>query len=559
MCRPPKWAFVLVFVPLVLGCLPPTPAAASETDQFTMPVGREFADLGDFFTRWMHGKVERAVERTNARIDQLQAEGRAEDAAALGTPEAIADAVNAEFPWAGEVIGMVDVAVQSEALRRRYPGKLPAYRPQVTIRQYFFPLHPANWMTDSMAAPTIRVGDTYFGTDKIGHFTDMGMNYYRAYRRSLRGGATVEQAERAAALVGTEGIVLTETGFLGMLTAGAYSNADLTANYAGHLFYRNLTEPVTLKGESRPPMLERDGPYWRFAPGCRADTNWFTAFVSDHFNEALNPSLYQDVSRPALRQAVAERAAACLQFYADPDGNPRPREWFEAKRLELRTYFGRDYGHRGSESELVTIANTCFGADGAPRVAGTAGGAALEAPSATMAGGRSTGDAGAFGTTPLHTAAAAGDAAGVRRLIEAGAAVDARDQFGRSPLHDAARSGREGVIRLLLEAGAGATAADAYGVTPLHLACRAGRPENARVLLAAGADANARAASGATPLHEAAVSGDTATARLLLLSAGADPAARDGRGRSAADVARAKGFARAEEIIRAPYGRPEVH
>jgi hypothetical protein len=44
------------------------PAAAHETDQYTLPVGREFADLGPHFSRVVHGALVTAVDRTNKAI-----------------------------------------------------------------------------------------------------------------------------------------------------------------------------------------------------------------------------------------------------------------------------------------------------------------------------------------------------------------------------------------------------------------------------------------------------------------------------------------------------------
>src|SRR5262245_55831415 len=44
------------------------PAFAHETDQFTVPPDREFADIGNTITRWAYRAVEAGVDRTNSRI-----------------------------------------------------------------------------------------------------------------------------------------------------------------------------------------------------------------------------------------------------------------------------------------------------------------------------------------------------------------------------------------------------------------------------------------------------------------------------------------------------------
>ena len=79
-----------------------------------------------------------------------------------------------------------------------------------------------------------------------------------------------------------------------------------------------------------------------------------------------------------------------------------------------------------------------------------------------------------LGETPLHTAAAAGNAATLRLLIERGAAVDATNDFLRTPLHYAAIAGHYEVVKLLCEAKAGIHVLDARGTTPLHDAAAAG-------------------------------------------------------------------------------------
>ena len=69
------------------------------------------------------------------------------------------------------------------------------------------------------------------------------------------------------------------------------------------------------------------------------------------------------------------------------------------------------------------------------------------------------------GRTPLHSAGR--DLEKARRLIDAGANVNARDQAGRTPLHNAAFNANVELMDLLLSHGAFIDAADDYGVSPL--------------------------------------------------------------------------------------------
>jgi ankyrin repeat protein len=122
--------------------------------------------------------------------------------------------------------------------------------------------------------------------------------------------------------------------------------------------------------------------------------------------------------------------------------------------------------------------------------------------------------------TPLHWASGG---ACTRRLLAAGAAVDARNGRGRTPLHSGATLER---IAALLEAGADARALDEHGAGVLHHDVQA---EAMALLLAAGADPGRSADDGTTPLmHQS--SGPSAE---LLIAAGARVDVVDRLGRSA--------------------------
>lgn len=97
------------------------------------------------------------------------------------------------------------------------------------------------------------------------------------------------------------------------------------------------------------------------------------------------------------------------------------------------------------------------------------------------------------GATALHWAAAGGTeghVATVRWLLEAGAAVDARDQHGCQPLHWAARGGHPEVMQLLVAYGADSSAVDSSGVTALHLYCGEGHLAIVQALATPDLEAN---------------------------------------------------------------------
>jgi ankyrin repeat protein len=92
------------------------------------------------------------------------------------------------------------------------------------------------------------------------------------------------------------------------------------------------------------------------------------------------------------------------------------------------------------------------------------------------------------GSTALHFAINAGEAAVVQQLLDAGVDITKRNLAGVSPLQLAITSGDTAVTRMLLAKGADARARDEANETLLMLAARYGDGAMASALIAAGAD-----------------------------------------------------------------------
>ena len=78
----------------------------------------------------------------------------------------------------------------------------------------------------------------------------------------------------------------------------------------------------------------------------------------------------------------------------------------------------------------------------------------------------------------------------VKRLIEAGASVEARDRLGAKPLARAAAAGEPEIVALLLDHGAPIDARSLDGSTALTRRPRAGRLPVVRLLVERGAQVN---------------------------------------------------------------------
>lgn len=189
----------------------------------------------------------------------------------------------------------------------------------------------------------------------------------------------------------------------------------------------------------------------------------------------------------------------------------------------------------------------------------------------------------------LISAAGAGDAEAVRRLLERGAPVEARDGFRRTPLVAAAYGNHLEAARLLVEAGADVNAKDetvqsaylistsevgddprlldltlengadvksldSYNGTGLIRAAERGYPKIIERLLGTNIAVDHVNNLGWTALLEAIILGDggpshTEVVRLLVEKGGADPNLPDGNGVTPLQHARQNGHAEIEEIL----------
>ena len=124
---------------------------------------------------------------------------------------------------------------------------------------------------------------------------------------------------------------------------------------------------------------------------------------------------------------------------------------------------------------------------------------------------------GAGGLTWLMRASGRGNVEVLAALLQTGSAIDARLPDGSSALSLAIRTGAEKAVRFLLQSGAVAAGTEGSR-QPQDLILAAGHGKSAIVndLLAAGADPAQRDGLGRTALHAAARSCDSATIGVLL-------------------------------------------
>jgi len=338
-------------------------ASADETDNFYLPLDPDFADLGGFLEAIHTRAIEESVRLVNNRIERaLNLKDPAKRARVLAqchAPDLLAEVVVGQFGSRLTETMRIEQALQDSWAQRSFPEKMVIHSDISMNLQGRAALDPRAVLMFFQAG-TIKAFGVYFGTDKILHFHQVGYGYFTRYR-SLRQGGLAPEAAREAVLqyFGKEAFLAEERGF-GTITTGIFSNADMAANNAGFKFFLNLTEPVMFLGEKREPLVVRCGVFWRVNEHVRPQSGWFGGFVSDHWNEALNPNLYSSSMRPHIQNILQERAGHIVEFYTRKDHRPDDPAYFDNLARTLSTQASEPYGHSGQVELLMTIGNTCM-------------------------------------------------------------------------------------------------------------------------------------------------------------------------------------------------------
>lgn len=301
---------------------------AFETDQYNLPP-QPLADIGDEVSDHIAEEIRLAI----ADVNRQPAGRRSSDAVARAVYDRLAgdDLMTTKFgKWMAS---------------HRFSGQPDRY--WTDYSESIYVLNPMNYATIS---PTVRLYGVEFGIDKLEHLLQQGFQYYEIEQKVLANGSSADAAEKKAVEWGRR----TERTYYGLLTSGVYSNADLSANFAGLRFYRNLTRPVKAGADTLEPIVIREGEMWKLNARRVAD-DLLKPFISEHLNEALNPSAYRLTLVRSVRRAV--RRHACAEWRAArPDLTAAV---FDATRRSLETWHGEDYGWT-EKRRTVSLAETCF-------------------------------------------------------------------------------------------------------------------------------------------------------------------------------------------------------
>ncbi len=345
-----KFATCLIATALLL----PQFSRAFETDQYNLPT-EPLADIGKEVEEYTIKQIQTAVDKVNREIDEKE---RCLDSGddKCGTTRSLTRSLS---------YLRSEEAIARAVFRELGSGIIPFTKSGTWINEHRFRVSPARYKTgykDSVfvyvptnyftISPTVNMYGVSFGTDKIAHFFQQGYTYYRIAERARAKGIRSSAAEKKAVKWGE----FTERTYFGTLVSGVYSNADLFANYVGMKFYEGLTRTISISNDIvRPPTLLLTDGRWLFSDPGLLEAHFLRPFITDHMNEALNPSLFIPGLRSSVRGIVREKS--CERWRGLYPSSTR--EDFEKLTSSLTTWNGETYGFKTSR-KFVTIGNTCF-------------------------------------------------------------------------------------------------------------------------------------------------------------------------------------------------------
>jgi hypothetical protein len=188
---------------------------------------------------------------------------------------------------------------------------------------------------------TYRVGDVYFGIDKIGHFLGFGRRGFRQYQMLIKKGYSDKQAEELVILHG----FIMERFLVGNVTDGIFSYADLEANYQGVMMAIELART--------------DNSYFKIIDG-----NWalvrtidIQPFITPGFDETYNPNHYMSPRKKQVFKEIRERYCDALK---SPTALERFSRYDTYPKSFCETVVDRYYATRSKDPrKLQSLENIC--------------------------------------------------------------------------------------------------------------------------------------------------------------------------------------------------------
>ncbi len=271
-----RLAFVFCALPLLVSLLSCRTINSSsqekqETDDRSTGGREQLQDVGDIINTWYNAQLKEARLEVNPkgkawtpelRQKLIDAMGRRTAAVRKGTGLGIHfKSLNFEISTLSEVEASLLERLTPEANQIHFTSfKDSRYgNNSIGFPDAKFFSHVTKTTADHSISPAIRVDETIFGLDKLGHFAEEGYWYYLAEKAGLLKGEK-ERLEFGQFMEGSPNldpslhakykkiygtycktcVVLGGFGYFGMASTGVCSVADMMANEDGYRFYENL-------------------------------------------------------------------------------------------------------------------------------------------------------------------------------------------------------------------------------------------------------------------------------------------------------------------------------
>jgi len=344
---------VLLLAPVLF--LSPGGVFAFETDQFNLPPV-PLADIGDEVSGYVEANVIAALDEVNAQIDRslacLERTTAGKGCNARDTEQKKLAYLRSNEGLANEVFKRLG---DGNIFRTKFGKWVNSHEflsnPAMFKTSYLESIYaviPANYLTIS---PTVKMFGTEFGSDKLEHFFQQGYSYYKIRNAANAKGTIGEDAIAQAVEWGKK----TERTYYGLLVSGVYSNADLYANYAGMRFYDGLTQDISIGETTRPAIAVQENGHWSINEQPTLRNRLIKPFISEHLNEALNPSGYAFTIFSSVRRVVRKNACReWLDRYPDLTAGR-----LDQKAIELELWNDEDYGNM-AKGHLLRLSEVCF-------------------------------------------------------------------------------------------------------------------------------------------------------------------------------------------------------
>jgi hypothetical protein len=244
---------------------------ALETDQF-IATNVVLKDSAPILNQYFEEQISSAIEKANSKNPEK-----------IKCSEVASDVMDNLVGGKYFSISKISKFATKSPLIERFPEDT------VSRSEYFKMTYYENANFMLKLAPfsrTINVNGIYMGTDKLGHFSLVGRNYYHNYLDLIEKGVSKEEAMKASIVKGFK----SEKGMLGYLTDGVLSFGDLESNYEGLKFATDICD-----GE-QPFVIVKDGKYVRNENAPFDMKLYFNPRMDEsfHFN-FWKPSLYKRI------------------------------------------------------------------------------------------------------------------------------------------------------------------------------------------------------------------------------------------------------------------------